>query len=37
MVAMSKRSQLISVLIVWLVASVASATPLSLGFLDFGV
>lgn len=37
MVAMSKRSQLISVLIVWLVASVASVTPLSLGFLDFGV
>ena len=37
MVALSKRSQLISVLIVWLVASVASATPLSLGFLDFGV
>ena len=37
MVAISKRSQLISVLMLWLVASVASATPLSLGFLDFGV
>ena len=37
MVAMSKRLQLTSVLMLWLVASVASVTPLSLGFLDFGV
>ena len=37
MVAMSKRLRLTSVLMLWLLASVASATPLSLGFLDFGV
>ena len=33
----SKRSQLISVLLVWSGASVVSATPLEFGFLDFGV